>query len=108
MKTKILLGTALFLALILISARITFNRNFNHFKTTIQDYERNQLTIFDKEKTIQLDKFTKDSLDELFNLYYDESKYIIVKDTAYSFFFQTGKVKYKIGKIDYFECLRKK
>lgn len=45
---------------------------------------------------------------QLFNQYFEESKSIIEKDTTFSFLYLSESVKYKIGRLDYFDCLHQK
>ena len=42
------------------------------------------------------------------NQYFEESKSIIEKDTTYSFLYLSESVKYRIGQLDYLDCLNEK
>uniref|UniRef100_UPI0040476768 hypothetical protein n=1 Tax=Algoriphagus sp. TaxID=1872435 RepID=UPI0040476768 len=108
MKNKILIGIVALLALLLLSVRFMFNKKFEEFKVSVQQYENEQLANFQKEKEKKIAQLSNESLAQLFNQYFEESKSIIEKDTTFSFLYLSESVKYKIGRLDYFDCLHQK
>lgn len=108
MKNKILIGIVVLLALLLLSVRLIFKNKFDEFKVSVQNYEKEQLAYFKQEKEKKIAQFSNEGLAELFNKYFEESKSLIEKDTAFSFLYLTKKVKYKMGRLDYFDCLHQK
>lgn len=108
MKNKILIGIVALLALLVVSVRFMFNKKFEEFKVSVQQYENEQLANFQKEKEKTIAQLSNESLAQLFNQYFEESKSIIEKDTTFSFLYLSESVKYKIGRLDYFDCLHQK
>ena len=108
MKNKILIGIVVLLALLVVSVRFMFNSKFEDFKVSVQQYENEQLANFQKEKEKKIAELSNESLAQLFNQYFDESKSIIEKDTTFSFLYLSESVKYKVGRLDYFDCLHQK
>lgn len=108
MKNKILIGIVALLALLVVSVRFMFNKKFEEFKVSVQQYENEQLANFQKEKEKKIAQLSNESLAQLFNQYFEESKSIIEKDTTFSFLYLSESVKYKIGRLDYFDCLHQK
>lgn len=108
MKNKILIGIVALLALLVVSVRFMFNSRFEEFKVSVQQYENEQLANFQQEKEKKIAQLSNESLAQLFNQYFDESKSIIEKDTTFSFLYLSESVKYKIGRLDYFDCLHQK
>ncbi|MFN8366733.1 MAG: hypothetical protein U0Y96_05765 [Candidatus Kapaibacterium sp.] len=108
MKNKILIGIVALLALLVVSVRLMFNSKFEEFKVSIQQYENEQLANFQQEKEKKIAQLSNEILAQLFNQYFDESKSIIEKDTIFSFLYLSESVKYKIGRLDYFDCLHQK
>src|SRR5690606_38515659 len=108
MKNKILIGIVAFLALLLVSVRFMFKNKFEEFKVSVQQYENEQLANFQQEKEKKIAQLSNESLAQLFNQYFEESKSIIEKDTTFSFLYLSESVKYKMGRLDYFDCLHQK
>ena len=108
MKNKILIGIVALLALLVVSVRFMFNKKFEEFKVSVQQYENEQLANFQKEKEKKIAQLSNDNLAQLFNQYFEEGKSIIEKDTTFSFLYLSESVKYKIGRLDYFDCLHQK
>lgn len=108
MKNKILIGIVTLLVLLVVSVRFMFNSKFEEFKVSVQQYENEQLANFQQEKEKMIAQLSSESLAQLFNQYFDESKSIIEKDTTFSFLYLSESVKYKIGRLDYFDCLQQK
>lgn len=108
MKNKVLIGIVVLLILLLISVRYIFKNQFDEFKISVQEYENEQLGKFEQEKEKKIVQFSEEGLSNLFNQYFDETKSIIEKDTAFSFLYLSGNVKYKIGQLEYLDCLHKK
>jgi LPS O-antigen subunit length determinant protein (WzzB/FepE family) len=108
MRNKILIGIVALLALLVVSVRFMFNKKFEEFKVSVQQYENEQLANFQKEKEKKIAQLSNESLAQLFNQYFEESKSIIEKDTTFSFLYLSESVKYKIGRLDYFDCLHQK
>lgn len=108
MKNKILIGIVALLALLVVSVRFMFNSRFEEFKVSVQQYENEQLANFQQEKEKKIAQLSNESLAQLFNQYFDESKSIIEMDTTFSFLYLSESVKYKIGRLDYFDCLHRK
>lgn len=108
MKNKILIGIVALLVLLVVSVRFMFNKKFEEFKVSVQQYENEQLTNFQKEKEKKIAQLSNESLAQLFNQYFEESKSIIEKDTTFSFLYLSESVKYKNGRLDYFDCLHQK
>lgn len=108
MKNKILIGIVLFLALLLVSVRFMFKNKFEEFKVSVQQFENEQLANFQQEKEKKIAQLSNEGLVQLFNQYFEESKSIIEKDTTFSFLYLSESVKYKMGRLDYFDCLHQK
>lgn len=108
MKNKILIGIVLFLALLLVSVRFMFKNKFEEFKVSVQQFENEQLANFQQEKEKKIAQLSNEGLAQLFNQYFEESKSIIEKDTTFSFLYLSESVKYKMGRLDYFDCLHQK
>lgn len=108
MKNKILIGIVVLLALLLVSIRFMFKNKFEEFKVSVQQYENEQLANFQQEKEKKIAQLSNESLVQLFNQYFEESKSIIEKDTTFSFLYLSESVKYKMGRLDYFDCLHQK
>ena len=66
------------------------------------------MAIFNKEKDIKMAQLLNDSLVVFVNQHYEEAKSVIEKDTTFSFLYLSGTVKYKMGRLDYYDCLREK
>ena len=108
MKNKILIGIVALLALLVVSVRFMFNKKFEEFKVSVQQYENEQLANFQKEKEKKISQLSNDNLAQLFNEYFEENKSIIEKDTTFSFLYLSESVKYQMGRLDYFDCLYQK
>lgn len=108
MKNKILIGIVALLALLLVSVRLIFKSKFEEFKVSVQNYENEQLAYFQQEKEKKIAQFSSEGLSQLFNQYFEESKSIIEKDTTFSFLYLSGSVKFKTGRLEYFDCLHNK
>jgi hypothetical protein len=108
MNNKILIGSVALLGLLFLSAHLIFKYKFKEFKVAVENYENEQLEYFKSEKVKVINQLSRDGLLELFDEYFDESLLFIEKDTIFTFILFSEKVKYKIGQIDYFECLQKK
>lgn len=108
MKNKILIGIVVLLLLLLVSVRLIFKNKFEEFKVLVQNYEKEQLAYFNQEKEKKIAQLSNEGLAELFNEYFEESKSIIEKDTTFSFVYLSESVKYKMGRLDYFDCLHQK
>jgi len=108
MKNKILLGIAVLLVLLVLSVRYIFKNQFAEFEVSIRKYESEQLADFQQEKEKIVAQISNEGLEQFFNQYIDESKYFIEKDTTLSFLYLSESVKYKFGRLDYFDCLHQK
>jgi len=108
MRNKILLGIAILLVLLVLSVRYIFKNQFAEFEVSIRKYESEQLEDFKREKEIKIAQLSNEGLEKLFNEYFEESKSIIEKDTTFSFLYLSESVKYKKGRLDYFDCLHQK
>jgi hypothetical protein len=108
MRNKILLGIAVLLVLLVVSVRYTFKNQFAEFEVSIRKYESEQLEVFKREKEIKIAQLSNEGLAELFNDFFEESKSIIEMDTTFSFLYLSESVKYKMGRLDYFDCLHQK
>jgi len=108
MKNKILIGIVAMLVLLVVSVRFMFNKRFEDFKVSIQQSENEQLSNFQKEREKKIAQLLNDNLGQYFNQYFEEGKSIIDKDTTFSFLYLRKSVKYKIGRLDYFDCLHQK
>lgn len=108
MRNKLLLGIAVLLVLLVLSVRYIFKNQFAEFDISIRKYESEQLADFQQEKEKIVAQISNDGLEQLFNEYFEESKSIIEKDTTFSFLYLSESVKYKMGRLDYFDCLHQK
>jgi hypothetical protein len=108
MRNKILLGIAILLVLLVLSVRYIFKNQFTEFEVSIRKYESEQLEDFKREKEIKIAQLSNEGLEQFFNEYFEESKSIIEKDTTFSFLYLSESVKYKMGRLDYFDCLHQK
>jgi hypothetical protein len=108
MRNKILLGIAILLVLLVLSVRYIFKNQFAEFEVSIRKYESEQLEDFKREKEIKIAQLSNEGLENFFNEYFEESKSIIEKDTTFSFLYLSESVKYKMGRLDYFDCLHQK
>jgi len=108
MRNKILLGIAVLLVLIVFSIRYIFKNQFAEFEVSIKKYESEQLIDFQQEKEKIAAQITNEGLEQFFNQYFDESKSFIEKDTTFSFLYLSESVKYKMGRLDYLDCLHQK
>jgi hypothetical protein len=108
MRNKILLGIAILLVLLVLSVRYIFKNQFAEFEVSIRKYESEQLEDFKREKEIKIAQLSNEGLEKFFNEYFEESKSIIEKDTTFSFLYLSESVKYKMGRLDYFDCLHQK
>jgi hypothetical protein len=108
MRNKILLGIAILLVLLVLSVRYIFKNQFAEFEVSIRKYESEQLEDFKREKEIKIAQLSNEGLEKIFNEYFEESKSIIEKDTTFSFLYLSESVKYKMGRLDYFDCLHQK
>lgn len=108
MKNKILIGIVVLLTLLLVLVRLIFKNKFEEFKVSVQNYEKEQLAFFNQEKEKKIAQLSNEGLAQLFNEYFEESKSIIEKDTAFSFLYLSKNVKYKMRRLDYFDCLHQK
>ncbi len=109
MRNKILIGVvALLVVFFAISVRVIFNYQFTDFETEVKQFEAEQMAIFNKEKDIKMAQLLNDSLVVFVNQHYEEAKSVIEKDTTFSFLYLSGTVKYKMGRLDYYDCLREK
>lgn len=108
MKNKILLGIAVLLVLLVLSVRYIFKNQFAEFEVSIRKYESEQLADFQQEKEKIVAQISNEGLEQFFNQYIDESKCFIEKDTTLSFLYLSESVKYKFGRLDYFDCLHQK
>lgn len=108
MKEKILIGIIALLIFILITVRLIFKNKFSNFELSVKQYETEQWESFNKEKDKWIAQLSGEGLSELFNQYFDEKKFIIEKDTTFSFLYLSERVKFKVGQSKYFDCLHKK
>jgi len=108
MRNKILLGIAILLVLLVLSVGYIFKNQFAEFEVSIRKYESEQLEDFKREKEIKIAQLSNEGLEKFFNEYFEESKSIIEKDTTFSFLYLSESVKYKKGRLDYFDCLHQK
>jgi hypothetical protein len=108
MRNKILLGIAVLLVLLVLSVRYIFKNQFAEFEVSLREYETEQLADFKREKEIIVAHFSNEGLEQFFNQYFDESKSFIEKDSTFSFLYLSESVKYKMGRLDYFDCLHQK
>jgi len=108
MKNKILIGIVALLILLIISVRYIFINRLPEFEISIKNYETEQLEFFRMEKEKKITMISNEGISQLFNQFFEESKYIIEKDTTFSFLYLSKEVKYKTGQIEYLECLHKK
>lgn len=108
MRNKILLGIAVLLVLLVLSVRYIFKNQFAEFEVSIRKYESEQLGDFQQEKEKIVAQISNEGLEHFFSQYIDESKSFIEKDTTFSFLYLSESVKYKIGRLDYFDCLHQK
>ena len=108
MRNKILLGIAVLLVLLVLSVRYIFKNQFAEFEVSIRKYESEQLADFQQEKEKIVAQISNEGLEQFFNQYIDESKSFIEMDTTFSFLYLSESVKYKMGRLDYFDCLHQK
>lgn len=108
MKNKILIGIVVLLALLLVSVRLIFKSKFEEFKVSVQNYENERLAYFQQEKEKKIAQLSSEGLSQLFNQHFEESKSIVEKDTTFSFLYLSESVKYRAGRLDYFDCLHQK
>ena len=110
MKNKILIGVAILLILIVIWVRHEFKETFEVFKTSVSQYETEQLENFKKEKESRVASLSNGDkkIYQLFTEQFDESKAISEKDTSFSFLYLSGSVKYKVASLKYIDCLNSK
>ena len=108
MRNKILIGIAIFLVLLVVSVRYIFKNQIAEFEVSIRKYESEQFEDFKREKEIKIAQLSNEGLEQFFNEYFEESKSIIEKDTTFSFLYLSESVKYKKGRLDYFNCLHQK
>ena len=110
MKNKILIGVAILLILIVIWVRHEFKETFEVFKTSVSQYETEQLESFKKEKESRVASLSNGDkkIYQLFTEQFDESKAISEKDTSFSFLYLSGSVKYKVASLKYIDCLNSK
>jgi hypothetical protein len=94
--------------MILVSTRLIFKNKFEEFKVSVRNYEKEQLIYFRLEKEIMISQISNEGLAELFNKYVDESRYFIVKDTTFSFLYLSQSVNYRMGQLNYLDCLHQK
>jgi hypothetical protein len=108
MRNKILLGIAVLLVLLVLSVRYIFKNQFAEFEVSIRKYESEQLADFQQEKEKIIAQISNEGLEQFFNQYIDESKSFIEMDTTLSFLYLSESIKYKMGRLDYFDCLHQK
>ncbi len=110
MKNKILIGVAILLILLVIWVRHEFKETFEVFKTSVSQYETEQLEIFKKEKESRVASLSNGDKEiyQLFTEQFDESKAISERDTSFSFLYLSGSVKYKVASLKYIDCLNSK
>lgn len=108
MRNKILIGIVGLLVLLLVTVRLIFKNKFEEFKVSVQNYEKKQLAYFKQEKEKKLAQLSNEGLVQLFNEYFEENKSMVEKDTTFSFLYLSERVKYKMGRLDYFDCLHQK
>lgn len=108
MRNKVLIGVATLLILLLISVRFIFKNRLAEFEVSIKKNETEQLEYFKIEKEKRIAQFSAEGLLDYFNQYFEESKYIIEKDTVFSFLYLTGIVRFKTGQLKYLDCLYEK
>lgn len=110
MKNKILIGVAILLILLVIWVRHEFKETFEVFKTSVSQYETEQLENFKKEKESRVASLSNGDkkIYQLFTEQFDESKAISERDTSFSFLYLSGSVKYKVASLKYIDCLNSK
>jgi hypothetical protein len=108
MRNKILLGISVLLVFLILSVRYIFQNQFAEFKVSIRKYESEQLVDFQQEKEKIVAQISNEGLEHFFNQYYDKSKSTIEKDTSFSLLYLSESVKFKMGRLDYFDCLHQK
>jgi hypothetical protein len=108
MKNKVLFGIAVLLLLVVCSIRFIFKNKLAEFEVSVRKYESAKLTVFQREKAIRAAQFSSEGLEQFFNEYFEESKSLIEKDTVLSFLYLSESVKFKYGRLEYFDCLHQK
>ena len=108
MRNKILFGIAVLLVLLVLSVRYIFKNQFAEFEVSIRKYESEQLADFQQQNEKIVAQISNEGLKQYFNQYFEESKSLIEKDTTFTFLYLSDDVKYKVGRIEYFDCLHQK
>lgn len=108
MRNKLLLVIAIILVMLLLIVRYVYKNKLEEFKLSVKQYEYTQSLNFLHEKEKMIEQLSDKGLIQYFNQYFEESKSIIEKDTTYSFLYLSESVKYRIGQLDYLDCLNEK